>query len=349
MNRHVVLSIASLLMFIGTGPARAEAPEPFYRGIGGTLGASYEYGRLKDTGMNLIERGMTAQSLEALLGYRFDERWLLGVDFDYRFQQQQTPLRDAGNTNLAGRGYLLGVGGQYRFSPYWALQLAIDVMGRYDFDKNTANDLDDHLHAPLGARAKLQYFLGRRLSVDAAAGYQEWAKFHVGGRDRDETAKQWMVGLGLTYHFGFGDQHAAEPVESPAPPPPPIATPAVAEVDPATPEPTAAEDSPVVASFASDSTALTGEAKQHLAGLAHSLKVTRTKITLDGYADSSGSERLNKTLSRDRAARVRRALIANGVKASRIHAVGRGSANPVADNDTPEGRAQNRRVELHEN
>ncbi|WP_369602931.1 OmpA family protein [Hahella sp. SMD15-11] len=72
----------------------------------------------------------------------------------------------------------------------------------------------------------------------------------------------------------------------------------------------------------------------------------KTAIEVAGHTDSTGSLALNQKLSEDRANSVKRYLIGQGIPASRIHAVGYGPRYPVASNDTPEGRAQNRRVEL---
>ena len=69
----------------------------------------------------------------------------------------------------------------------------------------------------------------------------------------------------------------------------------------------------------------------------------RAKII--GYSDSIGSVKYNKKLSKKRADEVVKLLIKNGVKASQLIAVGMGEANPVADNATEAGRAQNRRIE----
>jgi OOP family OmpA-OmpF porin len=57
--------------------------------------------------------------------------------------------------------------------------------------------------------------------------------------------------------------------------------------------------------------------------------------------------RANKTLSQKRADAVKAALVASGVDATRLNAVGFGPDSPVADNKTPEGRAKNRRVVAH--
>jgi outer membrane protein OmpA-like peptidoglycan-associated protein len=69
-------------------------------------------------------------------------------------------------------------------------------------------------------------------------------------------------------------------------------------------------------------------------------------IVVEGHTDSIGSQSLNEDLSRRRAEAVRAYLIGRGVGADRIRAVGLGSSRPVADNRSPEGRANNRRVEI---
>lgn len=69
-------------------------------------------------------------------------------------------------------------------------------------------------------------------------------------------------------------------------------------------------------------------------------------IVVQGHTDSRGSDRYNQKLSQDRAESVRQYLVNNGVEAKAVEAVGKGESEPVASNDTPEGRANNRRVEI---
>ena len=69
-------------------------------------------------------------------------------------------------------------------------------------------------------------------------------------------------------------------------------------------------------------------------------------IEIQAYTDSRGSDALNQRISEDRAQSVRTYLVEKGVSADKLTAKGYGEANPVATNDTAEGRAQNRRVEL---
>lgn len=66
-----------------------------------------------------------------------------------------------------------------------------------------------------------------------------------------------------------------------------------------------------------------------------------------GYTDSTGGAQLNQRLSVERAQAVTNYLAQHGVNSSYLSAEGRGPNNPVASNDTAEGRAMNRRVELY--
>ncbi len=70
------------------------------------------------------------------------------------------------------------------------------------------------------------------------------------------------------------------------------------------------------------------------------------RVVVEGHTDSRGDEAYNQTLSQLRAESVQRYLIGKGVPASRMQARGFGESQPEASNDTDEGRALNRRVEL---
>ena len=76
-------------------------------------------------------------------------------------------------------------------------------------------------------------------------------------------------------------------------------------------------------------------------------KYPDTNLELTGYTDSTGSAELNQKLSFARAESVKKYLVKKGVSASRITTNGKGPANPVGNNKTKEGRAKNRRVEIH--
>ncbi|HRB96951.1 MAG TPA: OmpA family protein [Nitrosomonas sp.] len=71
-----------------------------------------------------------------------------------------------------------------------------------------------------------------------------------------------------------------------------------------------------------------------------------TAITIIGHTDNTGSDAINNPLSVNRAASTRDYLASRGVSINRIQIDGRGSREPVAENDTPANRAENRRVEI---
>jgi len=75
------------------------------------------------------------------------------------------------------------------------------------------------------------------------------------------------------------------------------------------------------------------------------IKYTTYSAKIIGHTDSKGSAAYNQTLSEKRANAVKDMLIQKGVDASKVSASGEGEANPIADNATVEGRAQNRRIE----
>jgi outer membrane protein OmpA-like peptidoglycan-associated protein len=69
-------------------------------------------------------------------------------------------------------------------------------------------------------------------------------------------------------------------------------------------------------------------------------------VTIEGYTDSRGSAKHNRDLSEKRATAVKDFLVGHGVDSGVVTAVGKGEDGPIAPNNTAEGRAENRRVEL---
>ena len=72
----------------------------------------------------------------------------------------------------------------------------------------------------------------------------------------------------------------------------------------------------------------------------------KSTIVVEGYTDSQGTANYNQDLSQRRARSVRDYLISRGIASSRVTAEGFGLTRPIADNESPEGRANNRRVEI---
>ena len=81
-------------------------------------------------------------------------------------------------------------------------------------------------------------------------------------------------------------------------------------------------------------------------GVEFLLKNPQIKVEIQGHTDSTGTAKWNATLSQRRAESVMKYLVSKGVPAAQLTAKGFGPTNPVASNDTPEGRAKNRRVDF---
>jgi len=99
--------------------------------------------------------------------------------------------------------------------------------------------------------------------------------------------------------------------------------------------------------FASGKAQLLPGAQSGLNQVADALKQqSETKLLVEGHTDSTGNDATNQSLSKARAEAVQSYLVSRGIPASHVSSVGLGSSRPVADNKTPEGRANNRRVEI---
>lgn len=93
--------------------------------------------------------------------------------------------------------------------------------------------------------------------------------------------------------------------------------------------------------------ALTPAMKQTLTRVADTLNACPgANVVIKGYADNTGNDAVNTLLSDNRADAVADFLVAHGVTRDHLTAQGFGSADPIVSNDTPDGRAQNRRVEI---
>ncbi|ASA55065.1 OmpA family protein [Vibrio gazogenes] len=161
-----------------------------------------------------------------------------------------------------------------------------------------------------------------------------------------------MATLGVTYRFGRSE---STPVVA-SKPRPAVAEPAVvAEApEPAPAEPADTQEIKTVkkslnsaSSFALDSAVLS---KQGIADLQDVVELmsrhSQATAMVTGYTDSTGSKKYNQSLSLKRAQAVSEQLVSQGIDADRITVRGMGESEPVASNDTKEGRAQNRRVEV---
>lgn len=156
--------------------------------------------------------------------------------------------------------------------------------------------------------------------------------------DQGPSDARWAVGgIAMKYRF-----------ETPAaPPPPPPPPPPVAQAPPPPPPPAKKKIVLRGVNFDFDKATIRPDAARILDEAVATLKAEPdVQVLIVGHTDSVGSEAYNLKLSQRRAQAVRDYLVKHGISAARLRVKGMGESQPVASNDTAEGRAQNRRVEL---
>ena len=99
--------------------------------------------------------------------------------------------------------------------------------------------------------------------------------------------------------------------------------------------------------FDADSATIDADSEAVLDTAAASILQQPANVEVRGYTDNQGDPAANLLLSQQRADAVVQYLVGKGVPAATLTAVGKGEADPIADNDTAAGRAKNRRIELH--
>ena len=183
----------------------------------------------------------------------------------------------------------------------------------------------------------------------------------------------WLLGVGVGYRFGgrssapvVAPAPAPEPVVvapppppvvmAPPPPPPPVVVappPPPPVMAPPPPPPPPPMPSKIVLNnaklhFLNGKNELSADGIEAVREVSKQLKQLKGNFTLrvTGYTSSTGKPAVNKALSKRRADAVAKALVVDGIPANKVVTVGAGAERPIADNKTPEGQAQNRRVEI---
>ncbi|MFH0274936.1 OmpA family protein [Vibrio jasicida] len=235
----------------------------------------------------------------------------------------------SGSTSIDAYGTELSAKFSYRLSSKWEVFSRIgtayqNIEKQSDWeDKQTSQDWNTLLTTGINYQINQRWSLrGEHQFVDGI------------GDDEVLQSDLHFTSLGLTYHFGQ---------EPPLPP----KSETVMELEP---EPITTEQEQV----SLDANTLFGfdsvepQSNTQLDELITKLKVYSVgKITIKGFTDNSGSDAYNRLLSERRAQAVANYLSKNGVSAERMNVMGMGEKEPIADNATAIGRAQNRRVEVH--
>jgi OOP family OmpA-OmpF porin len=165
----------------------------------------------------------------------------------------------------------------------------------------------------------------------------------IGDADRDRIIVALKGALGDSLSFGVLRDHAADPASANG-----KATNELTSLQSGfAPKDLIATLNKSIVNFPSDSAEVPASMDAFLRSAATDLKQLRAGhvIEIAGYTDNTGDPALNVTLSQKRAEAVRDALIKDGADPAMLIAKGYGSADPIASNDTPEGRLRNRRIE----
>jgi OmpA-OmpF porin, OOP family len=136
-----------------------------------------------------------------------------------------------------------------------------------------------------------------------------------------------------------GTARASTTVTVTAPPPPP---------PPPAPAPKVIDRLTLHINFDTDKSVIrNADVPELQKALAFVQKYAGSKVSIEGHTDNVGSEKYNQGLSERRAAAVKSWLLAHGATdGAKMQTVGYGESRPIADNKTPQGRFENRRVEI---
>lgn len=246
----------------------------------------------------------------------------------------------------AFRGVNLDLVGQ------WPLTERLSVLGRIgaNYVKTSTHFTGNRLNAVTAPNASerksgLKAGLGLEYKLSEALALRAEVERHrvndaVGNRGDVD-----MVSIGMVYKFG---RPAAAPVVAMAPRAAPVmeTAPAPAPVAPPAPVPSSEKVSfSSSALFDFDKAVVKPEGKAALDALLRKQEGVNTEVMVTvGHTDAKGTDAYNQALSLRRAEAVKAYLVSTGVDASRVYTEGKGESQPVADNKTDAGRAENRRV-----
>ncbi len=305
-------------------PERLQAGEP-YVGIDlGVAAPTEKFQRTADVGGVIAGR----------LGYRLftlAESFSLGVEGSPQFAA--FPIQPGVSTKGRDVQSLFSFTAGPRFSMFDEhIEVSLSSGGGYY--RHTSGVIDDDSGGWFLSGA-LRYQLGNGNTLGLFARRDQADMRAVKGRTTADTT--YFTG-GLTFQHLF--LPAVQAVVQAAPPPPPP-TPA--------PMPPPSEKKLVLrgVQFDFDSAKIRADARPILDEAIETLREhASVQVSVEGHTDSIGSEAYNQKLSERRARAVADYLVAGGIDRGRLRVVGFGELQPIASNETEDGRAQNRRVEL---
>lgn len=238
----------------------------------------------------------------------------IGGQAGYHFNNDLSAELSYYDTVDQNEGDVTSLTGAYRLWGDTTQILGLVGLHNVNLDGQTA---DNGVAASVGVA--LSHYLTDQVEVRAAVQSLVWQE-----HDHDLDA---VATLAVNYHFGTHEQAAEEPA-------------------PVVKEPMKLKKTLHV-NFNTDSSVVHDpEDQRKIAEVSDLMKKNPgSTATLVGHTDSTASDAYNQRLSERRAATVKNEMVKDGVSASAISASGRGESEPVADNKTRAGRAENRRVE----
>ncbi|MGF1684012.1 OmpA family protein [Photobacterium minamisatsumaniensis] len=315
-NAFKLLPLAILI----SGTVQAATENPWYVGarVGGTSFDSVD-GALKGQNLDKDDWGGGV-----FIGYNVNS-WF-GLEGGYTYLGQA----DYSNDGFEVQG--LDFVGKFTYEVSNSFDLFAKAGGFiFDADNGVNNQDESGVSATAGVGA--EYYFSDNLSTRLE--YQYYNQVGDTGTNKPGESDVHFYGLSLVYHWGAPAPVAIiepEPEQMPEPVPEVVKVAAVSAMLP----------------FAFDSDALTQADIDLLQPVAQQLvDYPETQLYVVGHTDARGSEEYNQTLSEERAAVVAGYVGSHfGIDSSRIVAQGKGELEPIAPNDTEQGRAKNRRVEV---
>jgi outer membrane protein OmpA-like peptidoglycan-associated protein len=269
-------------------------------------------------------------------------------------------------------------------TPYLYVGAGVVTMKKRDGLGNYIPNSDWQAYSVFPAGVGVEILLNSQTTIGIDLGIRVFGSDNI-ERQETQAERDWpdaypTARVGFDFYFGKGKEAEVEarpPVITPAPAPvaQPVvpAPPETAKVLPKPPAPELPKEEavpkapvPVVpkeralalekgkafilegVNFELNSSYLTKEAKRTLEKAFRALRVNPdVQVKIVGHTDNIGSKKYNDWISLRRANRVKSWLVSKGISATRITTAGVGFSEPIAPNNTPEGRAKNRRIEFH--
>lgn len=310
--------LLSLFVVTASAPALAQYDLTKRFGVGG--GAGWNFPLWKNRFDNAAESGGT---------YNFHVRYNTSARDGFQISYTPYEFDDVSvRAKVWDVMYLQRLKPTARWSPVWGIGVGLAELANYQDD--------DNWHLAAKARIGVQYAITQNLYASVDVDYQ-WIDYVKG--------KTGVANLGaihtiapqanLTWYFGDGAGGSVAKTGAGAAGAGTIAS----HMD-------KSGQAEVEVHFASGSSAIDYSSRKNLEELANYLEANPSKrIEIQGHTDSTGSSQINSDVSSARAESVKKYLEDEyGISASRLNARGYGEAQPIGDNTTPEGRAENRRV-----